>query len=83
MREYVKLYRQMREDYYQKWGEYFHPQSWQDFEMSNQEIFEKHLEKYHDSSDKVLKKNYMSISFSIISNILDIISLSVKAASRD
>ena len=45
----------MREDYYQKWGEYFHPQSWQDFEMSNQEIFEKHLEKYHDSSDKVLK----------------------------
>ena len=67
MREYVKLYRQMREDYYQKWGEYFHPQSWQDFEMSNQEIFEKHLEKYHDSSDKVLKiKLYIDL---ILNNI--------------
>lgn len=67
MREYVKLYRQMREDYYQKWGEYFHPQSWQDFEMSNQEIFEKHLEKYHDSSDKVLKiKLYIDL---VLNNI--------------
>ena len=67
MREYVKLYRQMREDYYQKWGEYFHPQSWQDFEMSNQEIFEKHLEKYNDSSDNALKtKLYVDL---ILNNI--------------
>lgn len=55
MKEYIKLYKKMREDYYQKWGAYSHPEDWQDFEKLNQKIFEEHLEKYRDSSDKVLK----------------------------
>ena len=42
MKEYIKLYRKMREDYYQKWGEYSHPESIQDFEKLNQTIFEEY-----------------------------------------
>ena len=48
MKEYIKLYKKMREDYYQKWGAYSHPEDWQDFEKLNQKIFEEHLEKYRD-----------------------------------
>lgn len=55
MKEYMKLYQKMREDYYQKWGAYSHPESLQDFERLNQKIFEEHLKKYNDSTDKVLK----------------------------
>lgn len=55
MKEYIKLYQKMREDYYQKWGAYSHPESLQDFERLNQKIFEEHLKKYNDSTDKVLK----------------------------
>ncbi len=55
MKEYIKLYRKMREDYYQKWGEYSHPESIQDFEKRNQTIFEEYLKKYEDSPDKILK----------------------------
>ncbi len=32
MKEYINLYQQMREDAYQKWGEYSHPESMKDFE---------------------------------------------------
>ena len=55
MKEYLKLYKKMREDYYQKWGAYSHPDSLKDFEERNQKIFEEHLKKYSDSTDKVLK----------------------------
>lgn len=62
MKEYLKLYQKMREDAYQKWGEYSHPESMKDFEKLNQEIFEEHLETYNDSSDKVLKtKLYINL----------------------
>ncbi len=55
MKEYLKLYKKMREDYYQKCGAYSHPDSLKDFEKRNQKIFEEHLKKYSDSTDKVLK----------------------------
>ena len=45
----------MREEYYQEWGTYSHPESLQDFEKLNQEIFEEHLKKYNESTDTVLK----------------------------
>ena len=55
MKEYLKLYQKMREEYYQEWGTYSHPESLQDFEKLNQEIFEEHLKKYNESTDTVLK----------------------------
>lgn len=55
MKEYIRLYQKMREDYYHKWGAYSHPENLQDFEKLNQKIFEEHLKKYMDSSDKILK----------------------------
>lgn len=59
MKEYLKLYQKMREEYYQEWGEYAHPESMQDFEKLNQEIFEEHLKKYNESTDTVLKTKVM------------------------
>ena len=55
MKEYIKLYQKLREDYYQKWGAYSYPETLQDFERLNQKIFEEHLKKYNDSTDNVLK----------------------------
>lgn len=55
MKEYIKLYQKMREDYYQKWGNYSHPENLTDFEKLNQQIFEEHLKKYNDSSNEILK----------------------------
>ena len=55
MKEYIRLYQKMREDYYHKCGAYSHPENLQDFEKLNQKIFEEHLKKYMDSSDKKLK----------------------------
>lgn len=52
MKEYIKLYQKMREEYYQKWGEYAHPQNWQEFEELNQKIFEGHLKEYGDDFDR-------------------------------
>lgn len=49
MKEYLKLYQKMREEYYQEWGTYSHPESLQDFEKLNQEIFEEHLKKYNEA----------------------------------
>ena len=43
MKEYIKLYQKLREDYYQKWGAYSYPETLQDFERLNQKIFEEHL----------------------------------------
>ncbi|RRD94747.1 hypothetical protein EII17_06880 [Clostridiales bacterium COT073_COT-073] len=48
MKEYIKLYQKMREEYYQKWGEYAHPQNWQEFEEMNQKIFDEHLKEGGD-----------------------------------
>ena len=55
MKEYIKLYQKMREDYYQKWGNYSHPENLTDFEKLNQQIFEEHLKKYNNSSNEILK----------------------------
>lgn len=55
MKEYIKQYEKMREDYYNKWGEYHHPLSLQDFDEMNQKIYKEFLEKYDDSSNKVVK----------------------------
>lgn len=62
MKEYIKLYKKMREEYYQEWGSYLHPESMEDFENKNQEIFEEHFKKYNESNDRGLKtKLYIDI----------------------
>ena len=67
MKEYIRLYQKMREDYYQEWGAYAHPENLQDFEKLNQKIFEEHLKKYNDSSDKIVKtKLYIDL---VLNNI--------------
>ena len=64
MKEYIKLYQKMREDYYQKWGNYSHPENLTDFEKLNQQIFEDHLKKYNNSSNEILKtKLYIDLKY--------------------
>ena len=53
MKEYIKLYQKMREDYYQKWGNYSHPENLTDFEKLNQQIFEEHLKNIWKENEKV------------------------------
>ena len=54
MKEYVKLYQKMREDYYKKWGAYSHPLSLAEFEELNQNIFKEHLEEKENTSNRIL-----------------------------
>ena len=62
MREYVKEYQKMREDHFKDWGYYSDSINWQEFEESNQRIFQKYLKDSKVSSDKVLRtKLYSSL----------------------
>lgn len=54
MKEYIKLYQKMREDYYKKWGAYSHPLSLAEFEKLNQNIFKEHLEEKENTSNRIL-----------------------------
>jgi len=62
MREYVKEYQKMREYHFKDWGYYSDSINWQEFEESNQRIFQKYLKDSKVSSDKVLRtKLYSSL----------------------
>ena len=62
MKEYIKEYQKMREERFKDWGYYSNPINWQEFEESNQRIFEKYLTDSKVLSDKVLRvKLYSSL----------------------
>ena len=61
MREYVKEYQKMREDHFKDWGYYSDPINLQDFEQSNQKIFEKYLKNSKVMSDDILRTKFYSI----------------------
>ena len=62
MKEYIKEYQKMREVRFKDWGYYSTPINWQEFEESNQRIFQKYLKDSKVSSDKVLRtKLYSSL----------------------
>lgn len=62
MKEYIKEYQKMREVRFKDWGYYSTPINWQEFEESNQRIFQKYLKDSKVSSDKVLRtKLYCSL----------------------
>ena len=62
MKEYIKEYQKMREERFKDWGYYSTPINWQEFEESNQRIFQKYLKDSKVLSDKVLRtKLYSSL----------------------
>ena len=62
MKEYIKEYQKMREVRFKDWGYYSTPINWQEFEESNQRIFQKYLKDSKVLSDKVLRtKLYCSL----------------------
>ncbi len=56
---YIKLYQQMREDYYKEWGTYADPINMQEFEEANHHIYEKFLKDKNFSVGKL--KNYINL----------------------
>ena len=62
MKEYIKEYQKLREKRFKDWGYYSTPINWQDFEESNQRIFQKYLKDSKVLSDNVLRtKLYSSL----------------------
>ena len=62
MKEYIKEYQKMREKRFKDWGYYSTPINWQEFEESNQRIFQKYLKDSKVLSDDVLRtKLYNSL----------------------
>ena len=62
MKEYIKEYQKMREKRFKDWGYYSTPINWQEFEESNQRIFQKYLKDSKVLSDNVLRtKLYSSL----------------------
>lgn len=62
MKEYIKEYQKMREKRFKDWGYYSTPINWQEFEESNQRIFQKYLKDSKVLSDDVLRtKLYSSL----------------------
>ena len=62
MKEYIKEYQKMREERFKDWGYYSTPINWQEFEESNQRIFQKYLKDSKVLSDDVLRtKLYNSL----------------------
>ena len=62
MKDYIKEYQKMREKRFKDWGYYSTPINWQEFEESNQRIFQKYLKDSKVLSDDVLRtKLYSSL----------------------
>ena len=62
MKEYIKEYQKMREERFKDWGYYSTPINWQEFEETNQSIFQKYLKDSKVLSDNVLMtKLYSSL----------------------
>lgn len=62
MKEYIKEYQKMREKRFKDWSYYSTPINWQEFEESNQRIFQKYLKDSKVLSDNVLRtKLYSSL----------------------
>ena len=62
MKEYIKEYQKLREKRFKDWGYYSTPINWQEFEESNQRIFQKYLKDSKVLSDDVLRtKLYSSL----------------------
>ena len=62
MKEYIKEYQKLREVRFKDWGYYSTPINWQEFEESNQRIFQKYLKDSKVLSDDVLRtKLYNSL----------------------
>ena len=60
MKEYIKEYQKMREERFKDWGYYSTPINWQEFEESNQRIFQKYLKDSKVLSDNVLRTKLYS-----------------------
>ena len=62
MKEYIKEYQKLREKSFKDWGYYSTSINWQEFEESNQRIFQKYLKDSKVLSDNVLRtKLYSSL----------------------
>ena len=60
MKEYIKEYQKLREKRFKDWGYYSTPINWQEFEESNQRIFQKYLKDSKVLSDNVLRTKLYS-----------------------
>lgn len=60
MKEYIKEYQKVREVRFKDWGYYSTPINWQEFEESNQRIFQKYLKDSKVLSDNVLRTKLYS-----------------------
>ena len=60
MKEYIKEYQKLREKRFKDWGYYSTPINWQEFEESNQRIFQKYLKDSKVLSDDVLRTKLYS-----------------------
>ncbi|ATA67663.1 hypothetical protein CGC48_02835 [Capnocytophaga cynodegmi] len=59
IKKYLKLYHEKCEESLKKWGYYYPPRNWEEFEKWNQDTFEKYLQ---DLSDEISKtKLYISL----------------------
>ena len=61
-KEYVKLYMQKREECFKKWGYYYPPREWSEFETRNDKVFQKYLKKKEEQNNLLsMTKGYVSL----------------------
>jgi hypothetical protein len=54
MKEYVKLYKQESEACFKKWGYYYPPREWSEFETWNNKVFQEHLKEMEAQNNLLL-----------------------------
>lgn len=61
-KKFIQLYLQKSEESFEKWGYYYPPRNWQEFESWNQRTYEKHLSKDGYEEDPIKRtKIYLSL----------------------
>lgn len=55
IKKYFKFYEEARQESFKKWGYYYPPKDFQEFEAWNDKIFEKHLNKEEENTTKIIK----------------------------
>jgi hypothetical protein len=61
MKKYIELYKQKREDCFKKWGYYYPPIDWNEFEAWNNKTCQKHLNETEWKSEVIKTKVYVDL----------------------
>jgi hypothetical protein len=59
IKKYIKLYEEIAEESFKKWGYYYPPKTWEEFHARNNKTFEKHLANKEEGVNKT--KSYVSL----------------------